>query len=280
MSDIYICYHYIRNDTDLHALSIKEFEQQLISFSEDTENNYIATFDDGLKDGYNNAYPLLEKYDIPYIFFIPTQILIDHRVLQVQKRHLLLAKLGTEKVVQEFNGLIDDVFKVDDGCSVKGVYDDVLTSSLKYVLDYVEHTKSKNVLNTLFDLYFDEDKVFDEIYLTIEQMKELKKLGLHGHRHIRLGTIPFKMMKDDLCCSVDAFKETFGYATDMISYPFGSYNIFTKRLVSDMGIKYGITVEKRPNNNGSDKLALGRYDANDFLKQENKLKVIEDGTRD
>jgi peptidoglycan/xylan/chitin deacetylase (PgdA/CDA1 family) len=288
--NIIIMYHYIRDNTKLKAFSTEEFRKQIeylnnrykIISIEDfiikkpKGNTCILTFDDGLKDGLTNALPILEELNLKGSFFIPTYVLKNKKMLDVQKRHLLLAKLGVNEFVKEFNKTAENVFHIkDDG--KKNDYDDSLTSNLKYVLDNIDKKKSKNILNSIFKKNFDEEHEFSKIYLTKKDIKKMKskgmEIGSHTHEHLWLGKLYFKDMKKDLEKSTTIFKKNFGYNPKIICYPFGSFNTFTKRVAKQLGIIAGVTINKNYNTTKTDPLSLNRYDCIDLFPWKNKFNL-------
>jgi len=100
-----LMYHYIRqlpNDELGRSLSVdpQSFENQIkaikdagystITFSDLEENNLppkpiIITFDDGYADAYDNAYPILKKYNIRGIFYIISDRVGDNEYLSWQQ---------------------------------------------------------------------------------------------------------------------------------------------------------------------------------------------------
>ena len=79
----------------------------------------------------------------------------------------LKEELGTEKFVQEFNSLVDEIFQVRKE-GQKNNYEDELTSNLKYVLDNMDQDVSKKILNKIFSEYFDEEEEFSKIAIPSE----------------------------------------------------------------------------------------------------------------
>ncbi|MEK6972540.1 MAG: polysaccharide deacetylase family protein [archaeon] len=276
-------YHYIRNNANFKALNLNHFRNQLqhlcnkykiISLKEliknkSFRNTCVLTFDDGLKDGLVNALPILEEFNLKATFFIPTKILVTEKLLSVQKRHLILAKLGAEKFVKEFNKLSEDIFHIERTGKTNG-YDDDLTSNLKWVLDNMDQLKSTIYLNKIFNKYFDEKREFKKIYLTKRDINKLDiagmEIGVHGHEHLHFANVSFNEMQSDILKSVEIFKENFDSKDLVISYPFGSYSLFTLRLCHKLGFMAGVTTIKKDNTSADNPLELGRYDCIDNEK--------------
>lgn len=290
VNNIMVMYHYVRDNTSFNAFSTKEFRDQIkylqtkykiISIQElintkPTENTCVLTFDDGIKDCITNALPILKELGAKATFFISTKTLTEKSLLPTQKRHILLAKLGTEAFVKEFNEIADEVFHITkDGA--KNCYDDELTSNAKYVLDYMDQKKAKIILDQIFQNHFNEQEEFDKMYLSKEDILELKKQGMeigsHGHGHLRLGNLYYQDMEKDLIKSLEIFQNNLNFHPNIISYPFGNYSIFTKRLAKKLGFQAGITIKKEFNQHLNDPFELNRFDCIDLFPRTNKFNI-------
>lgn len=91
-----LCYHSVNNTYDNHAdpvsnemfeqhikyltdnwniISVEDMMQALIDPASVPPNSLVITFDDGYKDNYSEAAPILEKFSTPACFFLPTAFL-------------------------------------------------------------------------------------------------------------------------------------------------------------------------------------------------------------
>ena len=123
-------YHYIRNlrntrYPDIKGLDVELFEEQILYFKKNyniislkellecldnkkelPQSAVLLTFDDGYKDHYTYAFPILMKYDLTGVFYIPTKSFKEKKVLDVNKIHFILAsQLNKEEIVK-------DIFKL------------------------------------------------------------------------------------------------------------------------------------------------------------------------
>ncbi len=123
-------YHYIREDftadyPSIFGITPKQFrlqleelskvgnfisQEELLNFrNKKFDKNYLLiTFDDGLKEQYELAKPILDEMGIPFIFFINTSNYQEKTVSLVHKIHLVRSRLSSEDILQElqqFQGL-------------------------------------------------------------------------------------------------------------------------------------------------------------------------------
>jgi peptidoglycan/xylan/chitin deacetylase (PgdA/CDA1 family) len=283
MNSIIVMYHYVRDSTRSRAFSISQFHEQIkylkkryeiLTLSEMLEHRgskkaCVLTFDDGIKDAVTNVLPILNEVKVKGIFFVPGYILEHKRVLSIQKRHLLLSHMGAENLVHELNSRLpkeleiraDPVFKAD-------YIDDLLTCSMKWMLDFADASIIDPILDEVFIKYIgDEEAAFDNIYLSNSDMNELlsngMELGVHGYSHKSLGTLYFKDQEIEIQNATSAIRGIIGNQSLYMSYPSGSYSPLTIRLLEKYGYKAAITINKHDNNKTTPKFELGRYDCID-----------------
>lgn len=288
-------FHYIRHDftakyPSIFGLTPEQFraqleklalqadfisQEQLLEFREKEfdKNYFLISFDDGLKEQFELARPILLEMGIPYVFFINTSNFSEREVSLVHKIHLLRSRISSEELL----GCISQktAVQLSQEEEFKGEkhynYDEPETAHLKYLLNFkLNFKEQEELIEPLFNDYFDEDKVARELYMDIEMLATVHAEGClasHAHRHLPLGLVEPHVLSEALKETQAFFESNFGVKTKLISYPYGSFEacrgISTE--VAKNGFEMGFTMERAVNkevNLGPH--LLSRFDANDL----------------
>ena len=76
---------------NFHVVTMEQVIDSLDGRCELPENPILLTFDDGYIDHYRYVYPMLKEFGMQGSFFLPSQIIKEHKVLDVNKIHFILA---------------------------------------------------------------------------------------------------------------------------------------------------------------------------------------------
>lgn len=295
-------YHYIRNKfkanyPSIFGLTPKEFQQQLMLLKKQgdfmspnnlvsnidevlksKENILLITFDDGLKEQFDLALPILNELNIPVIFFANSLNFEDKKVSTVHKIHLLRSIISTT----EFLDKILKIEKVDfsdlEKVKAKEIYryDDENSAVLKYILNFkLNFKQQEGIIKNMFDLHFEESSVLESLYMSEENLKEIAKLGYlgsHTHSHYPLGLLNTEKIKFELENTKTFFERLTGSKVDLVSYPYGTPETCTDEvaeMAKKVGYKLGFTTNRGINTATSNHLLLNRFDCNDLLGGKN-----------
>jgi len=302
-----INYHYVRNTSltnsyGLKARSISEFQNQvdylkkyfhfitindcIDAINSQTvlpENAAMLTFDDGYIDHYQNVFPILDERDIKGSFFIPTNVLSNREVLDVNKIHFLLAKITDAKK------LIKIIFKYLDHYRKEYLlesneyffkklahsnrWDSKEIRFIKVLLQTeLPHILRKIIIDKLFMTYVTNDKkaFADELYMSVKQVKHMIESGMyigwHGSQHNRLTKLSIADQEKEILQAIDFFNEFESHNHNfIISYPYGDFNnSLIKKLKKNnfvMGLTVKVGIAQMNKNNAFE---LPRLDTNDF----------------
>jgi peptidoglycan/xylan/chitin deacetylase (PgdA/CDA1 family) len=307
MSQILIAvnYHYIRDSfkaPGIFGVTPREFERQLEMLGcagtfvsagqirdavqgrgQLPENSIAVTFDDGLREQYEMAWPILRRIGAPAIFFINSVAVADQRVLGVHKIHLVLAKVLPRDLWETLRRHASDCdLNLDARISrLNGAeaalahynYDAPETARLKYLLNFVLSPGERDCLiESCFAEIFpnDEAAISRRLYLDVGQIEALgahQCVGTHSHDHLPLGLLPHDEVKTQIESSLVHLEKWAGYRPYAMSYPYGSRQAVNGQVASiaaEAGIEFAFTTERAGNRDLTRPLRLARFDCNDL----------------
>lgn len=308
-----VMYHYVRNlkysrYSRIRGMDLSLFREQLQYFNEKfcivtmeevlnaikdeftlPENAMLLTFDDGYIDNFTYVMPILEELKVQGSFFIPGKTFTEHKVLDVNKIHYVLATAKIEDLLKDmytkmnyYRGVEFD-FPSNEELFEEYVekgnrYDSKEIVFVKYMLQTVlPEEVRKHIISELFEKYVgvDEEKLAYELYMTKEQIRMMKRhgmfIGIHGYDHYWLANLSDLQMKSDINKALKVMEEFIDRKEWVMNYPYGSYDDRVIKYISELGCCLGLTTEvQRADIRMDDRYKLPRFDCNDFPHKSNK----------
>jgi peptidoglycan/xylan/chitin deacetylase (PgdA/CDA1 family) len=248
------------------------------------DNACWLTFDDGYLDHYTNVFPLLYERGWQGSFFIPAGPILDRRLLDVNKIHLLLAAVpDTEALLGALRAAVEE--EREAGAALDS-WDDYVAAYLRechldtpeilFIKQMLQIALPEAVRNRICDRLFarfvsaDEGAIAAETYLSVDQIRVMQRSGMsigsHGHRHVWLSSLDRAGQALEIDRSL-AFIRTLGVTADqwIMCYPYGGYDATTLELLAAKGCALGITTRSGVAEIGRDAaLELPRIDTIDL----------------
>lgn len=306
---IAVNFHYIREESNypfsaIHGLSAAQFKSQIQSLgkegtfvsqddirhflaheSELPERSILVTFDDGLREQYEIAYPILQELGVPAVFYVNPLNIQEGKISNVHQVHLLRSFVSTADMLDGL-GKLDLPLQLTDAERQTAVthynYDSAEEAVLKYILNFKMdfHTKDE-VVNRLFEETFsaEETKRFHEsFYMTDHMLWDLSEdgcLGSHTYSHQPLGLLSPEELDAEFEKS-RAFFESKGLAMPRtVSYPYGSRASCAQPVLDkakEFDFEFGFTMERAGNIQVRENaLNLARFDCNDVIGGKSNL---------
>jgi peptidoglycan/xylan/chitin deacetylase (PgdA/CDA1 family) len=235
------------------VLTHDEFTAQLSQGTRYNKTTCLITFDDGWKDNYAHAYPVLKKYKTPAIIFLPvnyidssiqfwqeqlTRILIDmhHAGVKDADEYRKNCDMLKKYNLQGIMNLSEDRLRVSIERAVsekkKMSYEEIESM----VAQLSEHTKFKRTGQVHCDFFLS----WDEIY----KMKECGiSFGSHGMNHKILTKVPLSEANYEIAESKRVIENRIGKDVSSISYPNGDYEKDVIELVKTHGYNTAFSTE-------------------------------------
>jgi len=237
----------------------------------------LITFDDGLREQWEFAWPVLHGASVPAIFFVNTGPIEDHTVSVVHKIHLLrsqippaeFARYIAERLGRET--LESGQFFDEQAAQRQYRYDDDETARLKYLLNFgLEPTFRDAMIHELFQEVFTcEASVSKQLYMgreEISSLAEFEAVGSHAHQHAPLARCSMDEAATLVGDSVDWIEQKTGFRPYALSYPYGTRTSVDRRVAEEakrQGIEFAFTTERAANLDLRRPLFLARFDSND-----------------
>jgi peptidoglycan/xylan/chitin deacetylase (PgdA/CDA1 family) len=237
------------------VLPLCEIAQSLIESQPLPEKTAAITFDDGYKDNYLYAYPLLKKYGLPATIYLTSghiendelfwwdkvSYLIEHTRLKALELPQIgpLALSGRRQKKQAFTH-IRETLKTWREADKKGLIDD-LAKAAKVV---IPPGAAKN------------------LFLTWREAREMLaggiELGSHGITHANLTKLTLPSAENEIINSKKIIEEKLQTPVLSFSYPNGDFSRELGEIVKKSGYMYAAIVDGRLVNNKSNPFELPR----------------------
>lgn len=249
-------------------IGLKEIKQAIDNKVELNDEYVAFTFDDGTIDHYKYVYPILKKYNVKGIFFICSNI-FNNEILDIHFIHRLIAKVDIDILYEDIKKyILEKNINTNDLKLISTQYDNEKERFVKQMLQFVlPENIRKECLKFLIKKYEIESH-FEEYYISEENVKEMiengMEFGIHTISHKRL-TLMSKQEKQKEIGENMKIAKNKKILGDIcaLSYPFGSYDDETIKLLEDNGIDLGFAIKTTSQNNLS-RYEIQRHDANEL----------------
>jgi peptidoglycan/xylan/chitin deacetylase (PgdA/CDA1 family) len=221
-------------------------------------NAAVVTFDDGYRDNYDYAYPLLRRHRVPAMFYVATGCLDGGRPLWTSEVRCLVLTARRPRAVLPALGL--EVRLTTPEARREAI------AALKARLVTLPRAEREAALDELRERVDGDTAVLDGAMLTWAQVREMQRggmdFGAHTVSHPRLPLAPPTEAAQEIVGSRAALEERLGLAVRHFSYPNPGKGVHwdgpVAQLVVEAGFQTAVTSQSGYVHAGDDALALAR----------------------
>ena len=247
----------------------------------------VVTFDDGLREQAEHAWPVLDALGVPALFFVNTAPVAESRVSTVHQIHLLRASLPPaeladllERGARELGIALDLSAQASAQASARAEratlqyrYDAPEVARLKYVLNFLLPVDDRDrLVQACFEAAFPgrEAEISRGLYMDRGQIREAAGrgwLGTHAHEHLPLGRLCRRRAAELIRLSLDHLEAWTGVRPFALSYPYGGPDACTAEVAAaaaELGLEIAFTMERAGNPDLRRPLHLARFACNDL----------------
>ena len=213
------------------------------------------TFDDGFKDNYEYAYPILRKYNAPATIFLTTgyvdkadtfwDLKVRHAIGNTNIESFAIDGLGHYNVKSTADRLGATSRIVAELCELPDKEKDLL---LKKLLDELQVELPVGFGGGI-------SLAWSEI---LEMSNNGISFGAHTVNHPILTKVSPEEAKNEIILSKQAIEEKLGIPCTVFAYPRGGFNEEVIRIVREAGFTCAVTTVSRLITSKADTFALGR----------------------
>ena len=296
---IIVAYHHIRDPHEafsgIHPCSIREFERQMRFLSSNfrittiqdvfknaqeksSERVCAVTFDDGIRDNFQNAVPVLKKHNMTATFFIIAGV-FDGVCPATHKIHFLLSRMSAEELIDRCNEFLERAsphfvsrfyISKDKLPAVRiKIFDDAPTANFKEGINALPLEIRNNFLEKLFsDLKINEKELVSPLFMFPKEVNTLKNdgfhIGSHGYSHESLDCISWNEVGHEIRRSRDILTDMSGSPVTLFAYPQSIPDRNFSKYFKKEGFTHAVSIKQREVFADDNPFLLPRYDTNDI----------------
>jgi len=260
-----------RNTLNMHLRELGRHFQMVplndILKTEDGVRGQCAiTFDDGWKDNYDNAFPLLKQYQIPATIFLTTNMIGKRSQFWFHAIWHLAEHSIRESKESRFFEYFSRYVLLDDG---NGITDVIVNKIIASIKEKDTETIDEVVADAYRFIGVVEDK--DENLLNWEQVSEMSsqgiRIGSHGLNHYILTRVSDEIKLREISESYALLLEKGIDVDPVFCYPNGNWDNESIRYLKNTGHKGAVTTRLGCNTINSNPYILNRVGVHDEISR-------------
>ncbi len=256
------------------VLGLDEAIERLTSAEPWREPAVLVTFDDGYRDNFDVAAPILRERGIPATFFLPTAFLEEPRLpwwdrvaciikqTRATRLELPLRPEGEADRSDEPPALTIDLAETPRPAAIRAVIDAFLGGRI------ADESWFLGMLAERAGVADDPSAMARALFADWDQVRRLTSpesglaIGSHGHSHRRLAGLDDEAQRAELVGSRRILEDRLGRRVEALAYPYGwpgSFDGRTRLIAAEAGYRVAFASYEGINRQGStDRFAVRR----------------------
>ena len=234
----------------IRILTLEELDARVQNGGSWKEPAVFVTFDDGYRDNFDTAIPILREFKVPATFFIPTEFFESARLPWWDYVAFVIKKTETRQLnlkrCQRGSGwpILIDLNRVSRHAAVMIIVRAFLDETIADERWFLEQLALEAGVEV------DEASLNRLLFMSWDQARQLANLGAgltigsHAHSHNKLANLTNLLQRCELLLSKQILERRLGREVQALAYPYGwagTYNTTTKSMASETGYRLGFT---------------------------------------
>jgi peptidoglycan/xylan/chitin deacetylase (PgdA/CDA1 family) len=265
---------YLRKQFQL--LRLNDFRRHLLDRTPFPPNSCLVTFDDGWKDNYSHAYPVLCRYEIPAVVFLS----VAH--IGTRKR------FWQERTFNALRGIREEVRKHPDsparnrrlpgGIKVEelaawpeGKFREEVREQIRGLKKF-PLSRIEPIVEELAECTGASSHDDDESFLSWDDVLAMSRGGIdfgsHGMRHEILTNVSPEAVREEARTSKAIIEEKIRKNVHAFSYPNGNHDLVVRKCVRESGYQIAFGTSRGFAGHEDDPYSLNRVNVHDDVTRE------------
>lgn len=248
-------------------LSLEQYEAYLSGERHLARDSVVVTFDDGYRDNYTEAFPVLREAGVPAAVFLCVGPMEGGPMLWWDR---IAGAVRTARSQHHLNSPEAEGVPADVQAQLarsRAGSDGQASAAISYIIDRAKRLGVEERARLLEALERESDSSSEgaPAMLTWDMVLEMElggiSFGAHSLTHPVFSQIGADEQSAELAGSKRIIEQRLGHAVTSFAYPYGKEGYFTDettRLVTGVGFRWAYTTENGTNKIGADPLLLRR----------------------
>ena len=215
----------------------------------------VLTSDDGYRDNYLHAFPIIKKYNVPLTIFLTTDVIGTHRLLWPDRLAWILYKSAANFNRQELyrTDLPQDIIPDVEKFFIKDAFGRAKTlQSISAHLKSYSNGEREDILGVLAEFCKVKQWPAEDFraMLSWEEVKQMSaegvSFGSHTKSHPAMSKIPLNFARQEIVESKKVIEEQIQKPVTTFAYPYGKSDDISEEvihLLQDEGFEFACTTE-------------------------------------
>lgn len=223
---------------------------------------FVITFDDGWRDNYTNAFPVLRKAEVPAIIFVVTSVMESGCLIWPEDIARKTSEAATKIPENELASIIASHFSEsvvrNPAQSIRARLQDVIESLKK-----IDETERASRISAYFRAIGAQEEPLVGYMINWDEAREMLAAGIafgsHTHTHRIFSESSDDQVTWELETSRRIMREELGLLPDAFAYPNARYRGSEGGLLEAAGFKFGFRLHNLPVQNDCDPFLIPRF---------------------
>ncbi len=246
------------------VVDLGDLLRQLDTRRQVPKNAVALTFDDGYRDNYELAFPILKHYKVPATIFLTTGFVNRDDILWNDKVCFAMKHTSRQEYVAPLSGGQRFLLHTPKERLAAAM-------QILWALFHVPHERKLAVVEQMLEeLNIHDFGELRESMLTWDQAREMGRNGIrfgaHTVTHPILSQLPLDKAREEILESKKKIEKEIGEPVEVFAYPVGRAVDFTpelKSVVEELGFRAAVTTVFGTNTAETDRYALRRTGLDD-----------------